>query len=179
MAVTSLNSVRLLLPGMRHNQRVQVRCHHAHKERTDVVYLANQAHLTAVVGPKAEMIASTMRLARRRLAVGVGLVATLIAVTGCEPHANFFITNATDQTLTIDGRTQLPGESPEPPNPTDPHLFLQPGEKRGLDIGLSKDSCSNLTFSAHNQAGQLVGQDPSPICAGAHGHGRTWVIKAK
>ena len=125
------------------------------------------------------MIASTVRPARRRLAVGVGLVATLIGTTGCEPHANFFITNATDQTLTIDGRTQLPGESPQPPSPIDPKLVLQPGEKRGLNIGIFKGSCSNLTFSAHNQAGQLVGQDPSPICAGKNGQGNTWVIKAK
>lgn len=45
---------------------------------------------------------------RRRLAVAVGLVAGQIGVTGCEPHANFFITNAIDQTLSIDGRTQVP-----------------------------------------------------------------------
>jgi len=125
------------------------------------------------------MVRSSVRSASRRLVLAVGLVVGLIAVTGCEPHSNFFITNATDQTLTIDGRTQLPGESLEPPNPTDPHLVLQPGEKRGLNIGLFKGSCSDITFSAHNQAGQLVGQDPSPICAEKNGQGKPWVIKPK
>lgn len=120
------------------------------------------------------------RIARRPLVAAVGLLVTATCISGCEPSKDFSITNATDQTLTIDRRFEYPGQTPAPTSgPGDVTLTLAPGERTGVQLGLEKGDCLNITFLAHDQAGHLLYSDPAPICRDKNGHGNTWLIKKK
>jgi hypothetical protein len=105
------------------------------------------------------------------------MVAT--CATGCEPANDFSVTNATSQTLTVQERHQHPGEQPSPLNPGDWKATLQPGQKLGLQLDLSRGACVDVEFLAYDASGRFVDQDPTPICEDTHGHGNTWIIKGK
>jgi hypothetical protein len=105
------------------------------------------------------------------------MVVALIGVAGCEPTPLFFVTNGTDQVLTVSERTQVPGQPPDPPNALDGPSTLQPGERTiRFGLGLSAGDCLDITVSAYDPAGKLVARYPSPICVGKNGHAKTWTI---
>lgn len=122
---------------------------------------------------------STLRKARRRFLAGIGLVVGAICVSGCEPHAGFHVTNATNQILTVQERTQTPGQPAAPLNGADLKITLQPGQVWGLPFSLARGGCLNMTLTAYDQSGQVVDEDPTPICEDTSGHGNTWIIKGK
>lgn len=125
------------------------------------------------------MMALTVRATARRLGLGVAVVAALIGVAGCEPTPYFFVTNGTDQVLTVSERTQVPGQPPDPPNALDGPLTLQPGERTDrFSMSLEPGDCLDITVSAYDPAGKLMARYPSPICIGKHGHPKTWTITA-
>jgi hypothetical protein len=116
---------------------------------------------------------------RRHLLTALGLVVVATCVTGCEPGHDFWITNATGETLTVQSRTQVPGEQVDPISPADQRYTLQSGQKIGLVLGLQRGNCKYYTFLSYDASGRLVDQDPTPICEDTHGHGNTWAIVAK
>ena len=124
-------------------------------------------------------MASALRKARRPLVVGIGLAVAAICVSGCEPRAGFHVTNATNQILTIQERTQAPGEPAARLNPADLKITLQPGQVWGLPFSLARGGCLNMTLTAYDQNGRLVDEDPTTICEDTSGHGNTWIIKGK
>jgi hypothetical protein len=110
----------------------------------------------------------------------VVLLGFVTCVSGCEPGKDFWVTNATDKTLTVVSRLDVPGQQPAPtPDVFDTRLTLPPGEKQGVQIDLSHGVCKNITFLAYDSAGRLIDQDPAPICEDTKGHGNTWTIIAK
>jgi hypothetical protein len=122
-------------------------------------------------------MALIVRVTGRRIGLGVAVVAALIGVAGCEPTSYFFVTNGTDQVLTVSERTQLPGQPPDPPNVLDGPSTLQPGERTDrFSASLEPGSCLDITVSAYDPAGNLVARYPSPICIGKHGHAKTWTV---
>ena len=118
--------------------------------------------------------------ARRHLLAGLGLAVVATCVSGCEPGKDFWVTNATSQTVTVVSRLQLPGQAPAPTTDVfDVKLTLSPGQRQGIQIDLSRGVCKNITFLAYDASGGLVAQDPTPICEDKAGHGNTWIIKGK
>lgn len=122
---------------------------------------------------------SALRKTHRPLLASIGLVVTAACLNGCEPANDFWITNATNQPLTVQERDQHPGEAPSPLNPADWKATLQPGQKLGLQLNLTSGVCVDVEFLASDASGGLVDQDPTPICEDSHGHGNTWIIKGK
>ena len=120
---------------------------------------------------------SALRKDHRLLVAGVGLVVTAVCLSGCEPGQDFWITNATGQTLTVQSRTQVPGADADPVSPADHRFTIHPGQKVGLVLGLQPGKCKYYAFISYDRSGQLVGQDPTPICEDKAGHGNTWIIK--
>jgi hypothetical protein len=120
-----------------------------------------------------------VRGARRPVTVGIGVIVIAGCLSGCEPGKDFWITNGTTELLTVQSRTQVPGAALDPVSPIDQRFTLQPGQKIGLQIDLSRGVCKDVTFLAEGPSGQLVAQDPSPICEDKAGHGNSWTIKTK
>ena len=115
---------------------------------------------------------------KRLLMGGAGSITVASCLTGCEPAKNFSVTNATNQVVTVQERDQHPGDDPLPLSPADFKVILQPGEKRAIQLSLG-GGCAYVEFLAYDASGQIVAQDPSPICQDKSGHGISWVIKAK
>jgi hypothetical protein len=112
----------------------------------------------------------------RWLVGGAGSVVVASCLAGCEPAKDFSVTNATNEVVTVQERAQHPGQQP---SPVDFTVILQPGEKSAIQLGLSRGVCMDTGFVAYDASGQMVAQDPTPICEDKTGHGNSWVIKAK
>ncbi len=118
-----------------------------------------------------------LRKASRPLLFGVGIV-VIGCLGGCEPASDFWVTNATNQPLTVQERDQHPGEEPSPLNPGDWKATLQPGQKLGLQLNLSRGVCVDVEFLAYDASGRLVDHEPTPICEDKAGDGNSWILRA-
>jgi hypothetical protein len=118
-----------------------------------------------------------VRRTGRSLLVGVGIVVTG-SLGGCEPAMDFWVTNASNQPLTVQERYRHPGQESVPLSPADWKATLQPGQKLGLQLNLSRGVCVDVEFLAYDGSGRLVEQDPTPICEDKAGHGNSWTLTA-
>jgi hypothetical protein len=128
---------------------------------------------------------------RRRSAASALLFAwaaiALLAMAACgvpsEGYANFWVTNNTNEQLTV---TSYPVEIPPSNNLASPaSVPTSLSQSRGVGAGkraafmfggLDKGSCVTYMLIAYDAAGHEVARRPSPICEDAHGHGNTWTI---
>ena len=111
----------------------------------------------------------------------------VLAMAACgvpsEGYANFWVTNNTNEQLTV---TSYPVEIPPSNNfasrasvPTSlsQSRGVGAGERASFMFGgLDKGSCVTYMLIAYDDLGHEVARRPSPICEDGHGHGNTWTI---